>query len=117
VTDAQSRIAPITGIHSNTPGTPLEWAAKEARDEVGPVDAARLGVGAADKPETMPSSFIIDEQGIVRYAHVGYHDGEEAESRSASSSLNRRGYLESLCRRSPSVVGLSRTWCGVPQRR
>jgi hypothetical protein len=27
----------------------------------------------------MPSSFIIDEQGIVRYAHVGYHDGEEAE--------------------------------------
>jgi peroxiredoxin len=31
------------------------------------------------KPETMPSSFIIDKKGVVRYAHVGYHDGEEAE--------------------------------------
>ncbi len=31
------------------------------------------------KPETMPSSFIIDKKGVVRYAHVGYHDGEEVE--------------------------------------
>ena len=31
------------------------------------------------KPPTMPSSFLIDKNGIVRYAHVGYRDGEEAE--------------------------------------
>jgi cytochrome c biogenesis protein CcmG/thiol:disulfide interchange protein DsbE len=31
------------------------------------------------KPETMPSSFIIDKKGVIRYAHVGYHDGEEVE--------------------------------------
>ena len=31
------------------------------------------------KPQTMPSSFIIDRKGVVRYAHVGYHDGEEVE--------------------------------------
>ena len=31
------------------------------------------------KPETMPSSFVIDRNGIVRFAHVGYHDGEEVE--------------------------------------
>jgi cytochrome c biogenesis protein CcmG/thiol:disulfide interchange protein DsbE len=30
-------------------------------------------------PKTMPSSFIIDKKGIVRYAHIGYHDGEEVE--------------------------------------
>jgi cytochrome c biogenesis protein CcmG/thiol:disulfide interchange protein DsbE len=30
-------------------------------------------------PETMPSSFLIDRDGVVRYAHVGYHDGEEVE--------------------------------------
>lgn len=30
------------------------------------------------KPETMPSSFLIDKEGVVRYVHVGYHDGEEA---------------------------------------
>ena len=31
------------------------------------------------KPETMPSSFLIDKHGVIRYAHVGYHDGEEAQ--------------------------------------
>ena len=30
-------------------------------------------------PETMPSSFLIDRDGIVRFAHVGFHDGEEVE--------------------------------------
>jgi cytochrome c biogenesis protein CcmG, thiol:disulfide interchange protein DsbE len=28
-------------------------------------------------PETMPSSFLIDKNGIVRFVHVGFHDGEE----------------------------------------
>jgi cytochrome c biogenesis protein CcmG/thiol:disulfide interchange protein DsbE len=31
------------------------------------------------KPETMPSSFLIDRDGIVRFMHVGFHDGEEIE--------------------------------------
>jgi cytochrome c biogenesis protein CcmG, thiol:disulfide interchange protein DsbE len=31
------------------------------------------------KPETMPSSFLIDKKGVVRFGHVGYHDGEEVE--------------------------------------
>jgi peroxiredoxin len=30
------------------------------------------------KPETMPSSFLIDKTGVVRFAHVGYHDGDAA---------------------------------------
>jgi peroxiredoxin len=30
------------------------------------------------KPETMPSSFLIDKKGVVRFAHVGYHDGDAA---------------------------------------
>jgi cytochrome c biogenesis protein CcmG/thiol:disulfide interchange protein DsbE len=29
------------------------------------------------KPETMPTTFLIDKKGIVRFAHAGYHDGEE----------------------------------------
>jgi peroxiredoxin len=29
-------------------------------------------------PQTMPSSFLIDKDGIVRFVHVGFHDGEEA---------------------------------------
>jgi peroxiredoxin len=29
------------------------------------------------KSPTMPSSFLIDKSGVVRFAHAGYHDGEE----------------------------------------
>jgi peroxiredoxin len=36
-------------------------------------------VAHAYKPQTMPSSFVIDKKGVVRYAHVGFHDGEETE--------------------------------------
>jgi peroxiredoxin len=36
-------------------------------------------IAKAYKPETMPSSFIIDKKGVIRFAHVGYHDGEEVE--------------------------------------
>jgi cytochrome c biogenesis protein CcmG, thiol:disulfide interchange protein DsbE len=34
-------------------------------------------IAKAYKPETMPSSFLIDKKGVIRFAHVGYHDGEE----------------------------------------
>lgn len=30
-------------------------------------------------PPTMPTSFIIDKNGVVRHVHVGYHDGDEAQ--------------------------------------
>src|SRR5207247_2128193 len=28
------------------------------------------------QPKSMPSTFIVDRKGIVRYVHMGYHDGE-----------------------------------------
>lgn len=31
------------------------------------------------KPPTMPTSFVVDKNGIVRFAHVGYHDNDQAE--------------------------------------
>jgi cytochrome c biogenesis protein CcmG, thiol:disulfide interchange protein DsbE len=39
---------------------------------------ADKSIAKSYKPETMPSSFLVDKNGVVRYAHVGYHDGEEA---------------------------------------
>ncbi len=30
-------------------------------------------------PKSMPSTFIVDRKGVVRFAHLGYHDGDEAE--------------------------------------
>ena len=62
----------------------------EDRDKV-PVFAQTYGVGfivgwdedraiaKAYKPETMPSSYIVDKKGFVRFVHLGYHDGEEVE--------------------------------------
>ena len=29
--------------------------------------------------DAMPTSFVIDKKGIVRFVHAGYHDGDEAE--------------------------------------
>ena len=31
------------------------------------------------QPETMPSSFLIDRKGIVRFAHVGFRAGDEVQ--------------------------------------
>jgi cytochrome c biogenesis protein CcmG/thiol:disulfide interchange protein DsbE len=31
------------------------------------------------KPDTMPSSYIIDRRGVVRYVHVGFRSGDEAK--------------------------------------
>jgi peroxiredoxin len=36
-------------------------------------------IARAYKPETMPSSYVVDRRGFVRFAHLGYHDGEEVE--------------------------------------
>lgn len=30
-------------------------------------------------PKTMPSSYIIDRKGIIRFVHIGYHQGEEKD--------------------------------------
>jgi peroxiredoxin len=39
------------------------------------------------QPKAMPSTFIVDKKGIVRFAHLGYHDGEEAEIEKEVKSL------------------------------
>jgi peroxiredoxin len=30
-------------------------------------------------PKSMPATFIVDRKGVVRFVHLGYHDGEETE--------------------------------------
>lgn len=30
-------------------------------------------------PKSMPTTFIVDRKGVVRFVHFGYHDGEELE--------------------------------------
>jgi cytochrome c biogenesis protein CcmG/thiol:disulfide interchange protein DsbE len=39
------------------------------------------------KPKSMPSTFIVDRKGVVRFVHFGYHDGEEGEIEKEVKSL------------------------------
>jgi thiol-disulfide isomerase/thioredoxin len=39
------------------------------------------------QPPTMPTSFVVDATGIVRFVHSGFHSGEEQELESEISSL------------------------------
>ena len=37
------------------------------------------GVAGKYNPGSMPSTFLVDRKGVVRFLHRGYHDGEEVE--------------------------------------
>jgi peroxiredoxin len=39
------------------------------------------------QPKSMPSTFILDRKGVVRFVHLGYHDGEEADIERELKSL------------------------------
>lgn len=39
------------------------------------------------KPQTMPTTYIVDKHGMLRYTHAGYHDGEAATLETEVQSL------------------------------
>ncbi|HKO46570.1 MAG TPA: TlpA disulfide reductase family protein [Polyangiaceae bacterium] len=39
------------------------------------------------QPPTMPTSFVVDQTGIVRFVHSGFHSGEERELDAEITSL------------------------------
>ena len=43
------------------------------------------------QPEFMPATFIVDKKGVVRFVHLGYHDGEEMEIEKEVKSLMSGG--------------------------
>jgi peroxiredoxin len=40
-------------------------------------------------PPTMPTAFVVDKSGIVRFVHVGYHSGDEVTLEREVRSLLR----------------------------
>ncbi len=79
----------------------LEIAALSVDDEKGGIAqfaktyGAKFPVGwdqghkVADqwKPENMPSTYVVDKDGVVRFTHKGYHEGEEKELEKEIKSL------------------------------
>ena len=39
------------------------------------------------KPPNMPSAYVIDKNGVIKFVHNGYHDGEEKELEKEIKSL------------------------------
>jgi peroxiredoxin len=44
-------------------------------------------VASSYKPESMPTSFIVDKNGLVRFVHSGFREGDEKEIESQVASL------------------------------
>ena len=44
-------------------------------------------IAAKWQPKSMPCTFIVDKNGIVRFVHFGFHDGEEASIEQEIKSL------------------------------
>ena len=79
----------------------LEIAAVSVDDEKGGIPAFAKSHGAkfpvgwdngkkiADqyKPENMPTAYVVDKNGVVKFVHKGYHDGEEKELEKEIKSL------------------------------
>jgi thiol-disulfide isomerase/thioredoxin len=49
-------------------------------------DSAKAKAGLW-KPATMPTTYVIDRHGWLRYTHAGYHDGEGATLETEVASL------------------------------
>ena len=45
------------------------------------------GVSKSYQPPTMPTSFVVDAHGVVRFVHAGFTDGDEAQLKTEVSSL------------------------------
>ncbi len=45
------------------------------------------GVAKSYQPPTMPTSFVVDKNGVVRFVHAGFTGGDEAQIRAEVSGL------------------------------
>ncbi len=50
-------------------------------------DGESKAIAGKWQPKSMPGSFIVDKKGIVRFAHLGFHDGDEVKLESEIKSL------------------------------
>jgi cytochrome c biogenesis protein CcmG/thiol:disulfide interchange protein DsbE len=83
----------LQGLYVKYQASGLEIAAISVDDEKGGIAGFAKSYGAkfpigwdkghkvadAWKPENMPSTYVVDKEGVIRHVHKGYHDGEEAE--------------------------------------
>ncbi|WP_394848242.1 TlpA family protein disulfide reductase [Pendulispora brunnea] len=92
----------LQGLHTKYKSNGFEIVAVSEDDEkskdiqdFGTTYGAKFAIGWDDgkniakkwEPKSMPSSFVVDRKGVVRFVHLGYHDGEEDELEKEIKSL------------------------------
>jgi peroxiredoxin len=78
----------IVGVSQDEEAGPIAEFGKSHGDVKFPLGFDdKKAIAGQWKPPTMPTSFIIDKSGIVRFTHVGFNDGDEAEVEKELKSL------------------------------
>ncbi len=77
----------IVGISEDDDKGGIPDFAKESGAKFALAWDADKSIAGKWQPKSMPSTFILDRKGVVRFVHFGYHDGEEAEIEREIKSL------------------------------
>jgi peroxiredoxin len=77
----------VIGISEDDEADGIKGFAKETGATFTLAWDASKGVAGSYHPGSMPTSFIVDKNGLVRFTHAGYRDGDEKTIESEITSL------------------------------
>ncbi|MEO8875648.1 MAG: TlpA disulfide reductase family protein [Polyangiaceae bacterium] len=77
----------IVGVSEDDDAGGIPAFAKELGAKFPLVWDSEKSIAAKWQPKSMPTTFVIDRTGIVRFVHFGFHDGEEASIEQEVKSL------------------------------
>ena len=78
----------VMGISEDDEGDGIADFAKDTGATFPLAWDSEKSVAGKYKPESMPTSYILDKNGMVRFVHNGFREGEEQEIEKQIKSLN-----------------------------
>jgi peroxiredoxin len=77
----------IVGVSEDDDADGIPMFAKEFGSKFPLIWDQQKSIAAKWQPKSMPCTFIVDKNGVVRFVHFGFHDGEEASIEQEIKSL------------------------------
>jgi peroxiredoxin len=77
----------IVGVSEDDDAGGIPMFAKELGTKFPLVWDQEKSIAAKWQPKSMPCTFVVDKNGIVRFVHFGFHDGEEVAIEQEVKSL------------------------------
>ena len=81
----------VVGISEDDDKDPIPSFASDLGAQFPLIWDENKSIASKWQPKSMPSTFVVDRNGIVRFVHLGYHDGEEADIEREVKSLLQKG--------------------------